>query len=233
MAYVALLLYVAILFLRPQEWKGSFLYNTPIQEFTMGAAIATWLGSVLISRWKMKDAPQNWLLVGLFAAAVISHMSHTYFDAAWSTFKEFGKIAIVYILVSSLLTDVRRAKGLILVMVVGCVFLACVGITEWNSSTTITTGEGIFPGTAGEGILTGAKPVWQETQWRVRGTGIFEDPNDLALALVTILPFLMTNLWRRGHGLMYGCCRPALVCRWFSASSTRTRAAVGWPWAPC
>ena len=206
MAYAALLFYVVILFVRPQEWVHA-LYGMRLQQFTIGVALATWLGSLATSKWRLKAVPQNMLMLGLFAAALMSHVRHTYFSATISTFQEFGKIVLVFFLVSSLVTSLPKAKGLILVMALGALFMAADGITEWH------TGVG----------FTGVTPVIYHGQVRVRSSGIFHDPNDLSLMLVTILPFLMTYTWRRGHSmpiraLSGAACVPLALCIFYTNS---------------
>ena len=183
------------------------MYATHPQQLTMGIALATGLGTILFAGWRMGSAPQNWLMVGLFAATLMSHISHGYAQATVDTFQDFGKIALVFFLVSSMVSDLRRAKGLIFIMIIGCLFLAWDGIRQWN------TGVGI----------TGAVPIIEEGQVRVRATGIFEDPNDLALMLVTMLPFLMTDIWRRGHNILVralavAACVPMVFCVFYTNS---------------
>ena len=46
MAYVALLVYVLILFTRPQEWQVpslAFLRGVPVLDFVVGGALVAWI----------------------------------------------------------------------------------------------------------------------------------------------------------------------------------------------
>lgn len=212
MAYAALLLYVAILFIRPQEW-APLVHGWPLEKITMALALVTWLGSITTTGWRVKAVPQNLLMLGLFAGILMSHISHTYFQATVDSFQDFGKIVLVFFLVSSLLTSPRRAKGLILVMILGGLFMAWDGITQWRTSTPLQAGMGI----------TGTIPLIYEERVRVRSSGIFHDPNDLALILVTVLPFLITNVWRSGHNLIVrilsaAACVPSVLCVFYTNS---------------
>jgi len=173
LAYLSLLLYVAILFVRPQEWVPA-IRGLHILDIVTGVALVTWLGSLSRSGWRFRSAPQNWLMLGLFFAALMSHVRHTYFAAFVLTFERFGKVVLLYFLVSTLVNSVRRARILILVMAGGCLFMSFHGILQYH------TGAG----------FGGAIPWYTGDLVRVRAFGIFHDPNDLALILVTVLPFL-------------------------------------------
>lgn len=180
MAYACLIAYVAVLFIRPQDWVW-WLAGVPILDFVVGVALITWLGSLARSRWRPHDAPQNWLMLGLLLAVLMSHVRHTYFGAFVTAFRQFGKVVLLYFLIASLVTSVRRARLLVLTMVVGCLFMALHGIMQAH------TGAG----------FGGALPIYHQELVRVRGLGIFHDPNDLALILVAILPFLFSTTLNR------------------------------------
>ena len=178
-AYAGLLLFTAALFIRPQAWapllRGFSLFGFGLMDFIMGFALLAWFAEIGQKGWKFKKIPQNWLMLGLVSAVFMSHMRHTNLGDAISAVGEFGKVFIYYILIASLLTSTRRVKGLISMMVIGCLFMSIHGIMQAH------TGAG----------FGGAAPLIQHGELiRVRAFGTFHDPNDLALILVTCLPFL-------------------------------------------
>lgn len=190
MAYAALVLYVLILFVRPQEWVPA-LYGLPVMKFVVGAAVVTWLGSLARGNWRLRDAPQNWLMLGLFFAVLMSHISHTYLQATLDAFVDFGKVVLLYFLIVSVATSVRHVKGLLLAMVVGCLFMTTWGI--WQAHSPDHYG---FAGYRPPDVRASQYQAVKETSngeeiWRVRALGIFHDPNDLSLMLVAMLPFLL------------------------------------------
>ena len=188
MAYGALLVYVALLFIRPQEWI-SFIYGWPILDFVTAAAVVTWLGSIKGSRWRLRDAPQNWLMLGLFAAVLMSHVAHTYFAAFTWAFQEFGKVVLLYFLVVSLVDSVSKARTFVSTIILGCLFLSAWGLYQaWS------------PDHFGFASFSpDFRAVHQDETWRVRALGIFNDPNDLALMLVAVLPFLLSDALSSGR----------------------------------
>ncbi len=179
MAYVALLLYTAVIFIRPQEWV-SWMLGMPVLDFVVGFAVLAWLAHLLATDWKLKDAPQNLLVLGLFAAVLMSHVRHTYLGALQEEFKTFGKVVLIYFLIASTTDSTRRIKGFILIMVLGCLFMSGHGILQAHR------------GYGFGGVLRGA-PFVRGDLVRVRAFGIFNDPNDLSLMLVAVMPFLLTT----------------------------------------
>jgi hypothetical protein len=178
------------LFIRPQEWVP-IVYGQPVLKWVIGAAVVTWLGSLMHSNWRLRDAPQNWLMLGLFFAVLMSHIAHTYLGGAIEAFLDFGKVVLLYFLIVSLVTSVKRAKGLLLAMVVGCLFMAAWGI--WQAHSPDHYGFAVYgdnPSYYQAVIQQPDIPGGQPEIVRVRALGIFRDPNDLSLMLVAVLPFL-------------------------------------------
>ena len=177
LAYASLLLYMLVLFIRPQEWMAP-LRELSILDWIVGATLVLYLAA-LAGRRTMKPlaAPESWLMLGLFFAMLMSHVRHTYLGGFLYTFQEFGKVLLLYFLIATLVDRVPRTKILILTMIAGCLFMAVHGILQAH------TGVG----------FGGALPIIVDGVTRVRAFGFFHDPNDLALMLVAILPFLMSK----------------------------------------
>ena len=210
MAYAALLLYVAILFVRPQEWVTA-IYGWPVLDVVVGVALVSWVGSLSRRNWRLRDAPQNWLMLGLFIAALMSHVRHTFLAMFIETFQDFGKIVLLYFLIVTLVDSVSRTRTVIALMILGCLFMAAHGILQWH------TGAG----------FGGAPPI--ETQGaegtitRVVAFGMFHDPNDLALMLVAVLPFLFSTVMSADAAgprrvLSLGATVPILYCIYLTNS---------------
>jgi len=180
LAYLALLLYTGLLFVRPQEWYPP-LQDVHLIDFVVGFAVLAWMGHMIQSGWRPGHAPQNWLMLGLLGGVMMSHVSHTYLGALIESSREFGKVVLFYFLVSSLVTSVRRARGLLVVMGAGCLFMSINGILQAH------TGVGFY----------GSPPQFAGGVVRVQAWGIFNDPNDLALMLVAVLPFLFNEALNR------------------------------------
>jgi O-antigen ligase len=194
LAYAALLLYVAILFIRPQEWVVA-IRGFPILDYVVGVALVTWLGSAGRKESQLRKAPQTLLMGGLFLAALLSHVRHTYFAALIETGREFGKVVLIYFLVATLVTSAKKARLLVLVMLIGCLFLSAHGITQAQPPD--YTG---FGGLVAR-FTTTRLPTGEVIKTpRVWAFGIFHDPNDLALMLVAMLPFLFATVLDKTRG---------------------------------
>jgi hypothetical protein len=197
-AYFGLLLFTAILFIRPQEWVQGMM-GWPILDYVAGFALVAWLGYLISSDWKMRDAPQNFLMLGLLVAVVMSHVRHTYLWGLIESFQSFSKVVLMYFLVASTLNSPRRIRGFFLVMVLGCLFMSTHGILQAH------TGIGFGVGELSEPMLQPVEPGAGEFMplgteqgiMRVRAFGIFHDPNDLSLMLVAVMPFLIVKLLDR------------------------------------
>jgi len=186
LAYATLLVYVLLLFIRPQEWV-LWLRGVSLLDYVVGIMLLLWIVSLAAGKLlKPFSAPQGWLMLGLFAAALISHVSHGYLGlhdvkGFIPTFINFGKVVVLYFLIATLVTSVRRSKTLILTMVIGCLFMALHGILQVHA--------GVGFGNAGPQMIEGVT--------RVVAFGFFNDPNDLALMLVAMIPFLVSKAFDR------------------------------------
>ena len=194
MAFVFLLLYVLMLFVRPQEWIWA-VYGVHLQDYLAIAAGVTVLGSVGSRRLGMKSAPQSLLIVGLFLAVALSHVRHFYLDMLVETVPEFGKAVLLFLFIVLLVNTPKRLKIFLLVLVIGCLFLSAQGIMQYQ--------RGFGFGGPGRDV-----PIMQQDIVRVRAFGVFNDPNDLALMLVTAIPILgiiafgkRVPIWLRSLGL--------------------------------
>jgi O-antigen ligase len=190
LAYASLIVYVLLLFIRPWDWVPAML-NWHIMTVVTGVAIFTTLLEMVNREWHFKDAPQNWLVLGFFVAVVASNLfcfqRPFYFAGTKLAFTEFGKIILLYFLISINLRSLRQVKGFIAVVIIGCLFMAIHGILQ------IHTGSGF-------GSQLESLPLFvpQTQDYRIRAFGAWADPNDLAQALVMVLPFLISGIHRPG-----------------------------------
>lgn len=211
MAFALLLLYTLILFIRPMEWMPG-LMGVPILDYVGGVALFFWFMEAVTERTsKLSEAPQSWLMLGFFLAMLMSHLRHAFLAAFFSTFESFLKILLVYLMIATLLTSVRRIKLFIATMVVGCLSMTLHGVLQAH------TGAG----------FGGAPPMIYQGDIRVLAFGFFNDPNDLALMLVVILPFLITwTFGRHASALVRALSLGAIVPIFYCIYLTNSRG--GW-----
>jgi O-antigen ligase len=190
LAYASLIVYVLILFIRPQEWV-SWMLNLHIMIFVAGFAVFATLIGIANNKWRFKNAPQNGLVFAFFAAVVLSNLlcfeSPLNLHPTLFAFTNFGKIVFFYYLISINLQTAKQVRGLIVAVIIGCLFMSIHGILQ------IHTGSGF-----GAGVSPFALPlnmIYEHTL-RIQAFGFFADPNDLALALVVALPFVVNVIHR-------------------------------------
>jgi O-antigen ligase len=187
LAYASLIVYILLLFIRPQEWVPGIL-NLPIITPVMCVAILATFMEVAGGKWHFKDVPQNWLVLGFFGAVIASNLlsfqQPLNFGVTLDVTREFGKIILLYFLIAINLKTIRQVKGFILAIIIGCLFIAVHGILQ------IHTGAG----------FGGLLPLYvsQEHAYRIIAFGFFSDPNDVAQALLVALPFLISGIHRPG-----------------------------------
>ncbi len=184
MAYFFLLVYVLVLMIRPQEWIPSLqgqILGFGILDFVVAAILVTWVASLRGRKVTWKEPPQNLLMLGLFFAALMSHVRHTFLAAFIQTFADFGKIVLLYFFIVTLVNTPKRIKRFIGCVVIGTLLMAAHGIVQahWGYG------------------LGGQLPRTIHGVTRIRSFGFFNDPNDLALILVAMMPFLMTTVVSR------------------------------------
>ena len=180
MAFVSLLIYTLIIYLRPQE----IFQALERVELVQYAALATLVLAVTtepVDVRRLFRRPSVLCLVGFLASVTLSHLSHLYLTAAWESFADFGKTVVLVILIAWVVRTPRRHYLYIWTLLGATAFLAVQGIQQsitgfnWGGVRILLDSHGI----------DGA---------RILGWGIFNDPNDLALALVFMVPFALGAL---------------------------------------
>lgn len=197
MAFFLMSLYAVFLLVRPHDWYQ------PIQNwrFIDLLAIATIL-TTLITRGrenllaKLRDDGYVRLMAGLFGAVLLSDLTKLRVMYAIEAFQDFGKQFILFLLALILVDHNSRTRKMFLVI------LACAGVMVIHAALQVQRGYGfgkIEPYTQ-EGIR-GIERTYEEiiaSDIRVRGSGIFRDPNDFAMLYVMAFPFTLALLQAPG-----------------------------------
>jgi putative inorganic carbon (HCO3(-)) transporter len=174
------MIYVIILLVRPQDWYE------PLEGFRLIAvtAVLTVLAALITTPAEQPVAPvltrnrYARLMWGMFMAVLLSQLSHFRLSGASDAFQEFGKICVLFFL-TMLLTDrpVRVGK-MMWVMVVSAAVLSISAFMQ------IQTGEG-FGGMTPFGS-------YETEDFRVQGSGVFNDPNDFAMLFIVAIAFTLS-----------------------------------------
>jgi O-antigen ligase len=171
MAFFFLLLYITAIYIRPQEWVPVF-YAWPLIDILAILTAFSLLFKISQTRKLLLTTPQCLLLFGFLASIVLSHLSHTYFWGAYDSFLKFSRLVIMFLLFINVLDSERKLKIILWFIVILTVTIAIQGIYQFQSGF----------GWAGQPLTESRRITW---------IGVFNDANDLALALVMAIGFLM------------------------------------------
>jgi putative inorganic carbon (hco3(-)) transporter len=179
MGFVLVCLYVAILLVRPQEWYE------PVKGYELINIIA--IPSILVAFIEQSKSRAgsfflrnrfSQVMLALFASVMLSQLSGFRISGAIDAMKEFGKIAVLFYLVSILVTRPSRLKVMMWTIIV------CSVILSYHAYLQVQTGHGFGNIEPYGSFDTG--------DFRVIGTGIFSDPNDFAMLYIMALPFVFS-----------------------------------------
>lgn len=168
-AFILVLIYVGLVYLRPQEYVVA-LQGVPILPVLLVGGTLVWL----FQPNKNFEASQHWLLPLLIFTMALSVVANGWFGGSMVIFTEFFPIVVLFYLISTSTDTVIKHRLFIRTLALITTILAAHGIDQ------IQTGVG----------WSGAKVI----EGRITYLGVFNDPNDLALAFVIAMPML-------GYGL--------------------------------
>lgn len=187
--------YVVFVLLRPQEWLlPPWSRSLQLVDIVCGLAALGLLADLQSrrSRWLEREDWVEWLLLGLFAMVVLSNLADFFLAASLNAFAVFGKIVVLFFLVTMGTSSLRRFR-ILARLYVGCCLLVALHCLMQSQ-----LGFG-FAGQAPS--LRGAIVAGQYLRLpQAQYFGIFADPNDTALLLVSAIPLLLLGAWRGGWG---------------------------------
>jgi putative inorganic carbon (hco3(-)) transporter len=185
-AFIFLCIYTALAFLRLHEYAG-LAGDLPILPVVLGTTFFLWLG---VER-KNFNAPQYGVMLGLLIALTISYAGATrWMGGTVRVFFDFSTIVLYFVLVATTVNTPRR-MGTFLAILANCLFIIAIHCILQAESGVGWTGAMLSQGT------------------RVTYIGFLSDPNDLALALLAVLPIAFGWVVRKGSfirkllGLIY------------------------------
>lgn len=208
LTYVLFLAINATLFLRPAEIIP-LLQGLPIYEVLIVGAC---LGAVArmqrrLSWQALIRQPASICVAGLLVAVVISHATHMSWWWLQESVPHFAKVLVYYFLLVSVVDSPQRLRGLLLTIVVcGTTMVALcvvdfVGFHDLQFIEHVVDRDSAMTDSGDEAFV-----------FRMRGTGVFQDPNDISLVIVVmsvLCTFFMTD--PRGSPLRIGWLIPLAI----------------------
>jgi len=172
-------IFMILVFWRPQEWLIPWLYGWPLLDAIVFISLLALLvesdqGYVRFPR----DVPQVYLLVGLWCAAVMSHLAHTYFAGMMETIPEVFKVCFFTVLLFCVLSKPSRLRAVAFMFVAMACLMAVHAILQEKRGY----------GFAWQRPLYIPAMLGNPAHTRSMFFGIFEDPNDTAQFLATSIP---------------------------------------------
>ena len=170
---------MTVIYVRPSEIVPS-LAEVPIVDILTACSVPIGALTLTLKRRPFIVVPTDLCVLGIWVAIVLSNLTWGWFGGAWLGFLTFMPVVFCYFLVRVTLVSPRQFRGFVYLLVLLNLFQAVNGIVQYH------TGMG----------LGGFAAVGEEH--RIRGTGIFNDPNDLGMTLVMTTPFLLGGLFATG-----------------------------------
>lgn len=170
-----LLLYIALTYLRPQEFVAG-LKGLPIMQLMAVVIIGTMILHKTFRRepFESLKMPQTIFMFIFLALIPLSQLQFFYLTGAKNSFVSFLPQFMLFFMLVSLVNDLEELRKTYLLLFILTLALAINGIYQYHHGTDI----------AGQTMIHG----------RIRWIGIFEDPNDLGLTILVFTPFAIINL---------------------------------------
>jgi hypothetical protein len=204
MRFFLFILANAMLFIRPSELLPE-LGDFELYRYVILACLLASLPIVLhqvFARFRGVP-PIAGCVLALFPAVILSHVSQGNADEALEQGIEFFKVLIYFLLMLALLTTTARLRQFLLWLGLLCAALAFIAVVRYHASLgsppepppppeiAAAEKQGKNMGMHGQSVVDKVRdPETGELVdvQRMCGTGIFNDPNDLALVLITAIP---------------------------------------------
>jgi hypothetical protein len=189
MGFFLFLLVNAVLFIRPAEIVPA-LVGWPIYEAVIIADLLVSLPALLrqLTPRSLAERPLTACVLGMLAAVVLSHLSHLFLWGARHSGIEFTKVLLYYLLLVANVNTLGRLRGFLAALVFYILVLTSLALLQYHGAIHIQALETLQQHEVNE--ETGELVYFL----RLRGTGTYNDPNDLSLVLVTGLVICLYGL---------------------------------------
>jgi len=171
--YTGVLLMLALLYLRPEE-KMPQLVGLRLPLTVSFLTLIVWVLQMMAAqKVRLAHLPQNRLMVGFMGAIVLSTLPLFYPTFTVDAAMEVAKLLLLYGLIVNLVDTPGRVRFFLGLLVAFSVYVAFDAIHFYYQGLNLSEGD------------------------RTYGSGIFNDPNDLAQVLVVAIPFALNYLFAR------------------------------------
>jgi O-antigen ligase len=194
MAFALFVVVTGLLLVRPAEVVPALL-GLPLYEVAILACTLAALPQVVrqLKPRALTTQPVTAFVVGLLPAMVLSHLAHAFIWGARTAAVDFAKVLLYYLLLIATVNTPARLRRYLSWLIVFMGLLAGIALVQYHGLVEIpgltTLQQNEVDRESGELVVIS----------RLRGTGIYNDPNDLCVVLdVGILLCLHKLLERKG-----------------------------------
>jgi len=172
LSFAGLFLFTFVVYFRPYEWSPVLSWLSSSAFWIAVFTLAVFVPSQLSLEGNLTARPREVNLIFLLALTALLSVPFALDPSkAWDSFVEYLKVVAMFIVLVNVVRTESRLKALLsLVLIASCV-LSLAAITDYSS------GRLALRGTRIEGAIG----------------GLFDNPNDLALHLVTMVPISITS----------------------------------------
>lgn len=203
MLFYLLCIYISLYYIRPFEWVDG-LKGTPI---FLVVGVMSIIGLFCLwaqNKIKFFRFKTDWMVLGFTVAIILSHLRHGDFYLIIPSCMKFFPALVGYFLVVYGLDTQKKIKLFTILLIGLSVFLSYEAYVQAQTGFAHGGMEPVFDwGVNSEGTLV-------RDISRARWYGMFNDPNDLGLALVLAVPFLIKDLFLKRY-LLPIICLPILT----------------------
>jgi putative inorganic carbon (hco3(-)) transporter len=211
-------LYTILYYIRPSEWVPGMI-GTPLM-FLVGLVSITGICFALLGgKGNLFASGAASMTLGYGLAILCSQLSKGYFTGTVQAFNAASPAIVGYFLIVSSLDSRERLNRFVLLLILLSTFLAFEG---WLQHATGFSHGGMDPYLEHK-IYDDGTAI---TVPRIRWYGTFNDPNDLGLALVIVIPFLLDMMLRGRYLLPVGSLALVTTAIYFTNSRGSVLAAL-------
>jgi O-antigen ligase len=196
-AFAFFLLVNFVLFVRPTELiPDPVVYGFDLYQYVILACLALGFPTVLAQLRPdvLEKRPITVCVFGLLLAIPLSHLARFAPLPAGKFFVEYLKVVVYFLLFVGLVTTTARLRMVLNVVFCSVVVVAAAALLQYHNVITLPTISAVKelgePQTYGEAVDV----------TRLRGTGIFRDPNDFCVLLAMAIPLGLYRLTDRTAG---------------------------------
>ena len=194
------LLYVALIYIRPGEIVPVLAdLRLPMVVLIIGSISAA--ASLFMKRRRFANRPGDLCFVGFIFATMISNPVNGKFTVGPGGLEQLLPLVAFYFFIRIAVRTERQMRWLVGLVILLTMFQAVNGIVQYWTGAGLGGSTVVMTPTGGDNPDSLDTPGGGEVA-RIRGTGIFGDPNDLAMALLIAFPFLFTAVLDAGTGML-------------------------------